>query len=219
ESETYAVLPAEVTAHFVRVPFTEVSQDQLEAMQSHVSRLSSHLATARVRATAFACTTGSLIGGPGYDSQVIREMGRGGLENVTTTSTAVVNALKALKVKRVAIAAPYESWLTDLEARFLESSGFSIVGTASLGLRRYIADVESERVRELVSQIVAGEPEAIFISCTNLRTIEVLKEAESRYSVPVISSNLATWWETFRLAGLDSRALSNGYLPTTLLRL
>lgn len=218
EPETYAVLPPDVTAHFVRVPFSEVSQEQLEAMRSHVSRLGSHLATARVLATAFACTTGSLIGGPGYDNQVIREMGIGGLQNVTTTSTAVVNALNALNVERIAIAAPYETWLTDLEARFLESAGFTVVGTASLGLRRYIADVEPTRVFELVTQLAENEPEAIFISCTNLRSIEVMRDAESRLQVPVISSNLATWWDTFRLAGLAPTTLSGDTLPSALLR-
>jgi len=218
EPETYAVIPAGVSAHFVRVPFVEVNEEQLHAMRPHTKRLAAHLHSTQIDVAAFACTTGSLIGGADYDRQIVNEIEAGGIENATTTSTAVINALNALGVTRIAIAAPYEAWLTELEVRFLESAGFSVIETASLGLRRHIADVGPAEVYELASQVARSAPEAVFISCTNIRTVDVLADLEADLGIPVISSNLATWWEIFRLARLSTGALRGTIMPLTLLQ-
>jgi maleate isomerase len=40
------------------------------------------------------------------------------------------------------------------------------------------------------------------VSCTNLRTAEVIEDAEARLGKPVISSNQALFWHIRKLAGL-----------------
>ena len=41
------------------------------------------------------------------------------------------------------------------------------------------------------------DADGMFISCTNLRTIDVIARLEAELGVPVISSNLATCWGVF----------------------
>jgi maleate isomerase len=44
----------------------------------------------------------------------------------------------------------------------------------------------------------------VFISCTNLRALEILKNTEMKLDKPVISSNQALGRHCLRLAGIDA---------------
>ena len=43
-----------------------------------------------------------------------------------------------------------------------------------------------------------GRADGMFLSCTNLRTIDVLAPLEQELQAPVISSNVATAWAALR---------------------
>ena len=43
--------------------------------------------------------------------------------------------------------------------------------------------------------------DAVFLSCTNLRTLNVIPEIEARIGKPVLSSNQVLAWHLLRLAG------------------
>jgi maleate isomerase len=46
-----------------------------------------------------------------------------------------------------------------------------------------------------------GEVDGIFLSCTNLRTLDLIEPLEASTDLPVISSNLALAWHLGRLTG------------------
>ena len=48
---------------------------------------------------------------------------------------------------------------------------------------------------------VRGGIEGMFLSCTNLRTLDVIPELEDATGLPVLSSNLVLAWDMLRLAG------------------
>ena len=50
----------------------------------------------------------------------------------------------------------------------------------------------------LAKKINQDEAQAIFLSCTNFRTIEVISALERELKKPVISSNAATLWDALR---------------------
>lgn len=56
------------------------------------------------------------------------------------------------------------------------------------------------------------ESEALFISCTNLHTIEIIEKLENDLHKPVITSNQATTWNILRLAGIDDKIQGYGQL-------
>ena len=131
----------------------------------------------------------------------------------TTTATAMVAALQALGVTRVAVAAPYIDEVCARLRRFLEESGLSVTSLENLGLRGMaITEVTSPEVMELAKRADRPEAEALFLSCTNLRTFDVLEPLEQELGKPVISSNLATMWHAIRLAGLAPRLAGLGSL-------
>ena len=131
----------------------------------------------------------------------------------TTTSTALLAALGALGATRLGVATPYIDELNELEARFLESEGFEIVALRGLAINSdaEIARVPYSEVRRL-AQTVAPGTDAVFLSCANLPTLEVLEELEHELDRPVISSVAVTIWHALCLAGIEAGALGSGSL-------
>ncbi len=50
------------------------------------------------------------------------------------------------------------------------------------------------------------EAQAVFISCSNLRTLDIIEKLERDLGKPVITSNQASLWGMLRLIG-DRRAI------------
>ena len=194
----------------------ECTAEALDEMTSSTGfeEAARQLADAEVAAIAFACTTGSLLHGEGYDAQLAARLhGATGIPS-TTTATALLESLRALDVRRLVIATPYVDDLNRREQVFLEAAGFEVLAIRGLGLRvdASIARVEPAEIEELVASVVDPDADAIFLSCTNLLTFDVLDRLEERYGLPVISSNAATLWWTLALAGLRPTADGLGRL-------
>ena len=50
--------------------------------------------------------------------------------------------------------------------------------------------------------------DALFLSCTNLRTLDAIPVLASELRMPVLSSNLVLAWEMLRLAGAPGNAVT-----------
>ena len=68
-----------------------------------------------------------------------------------------------------------------------------------------ITEVTREEVYQLGRRADRVEAEGLVLSCTNMRTLDVLESLEQDLGKPVVSSNLATMWHTLQLAGLPAR--------------
>ena len=154
-------------------------------------------------AVAYACTAVSFALGPAHDATICQRIHQASGSPGTTTATAMVAALRALGARRVAVAAPYLDEVCSRLRRFLEESGFTVTSLENLNLPGLaIPDVSDTEVWQLGKRADRPEAEALFLSCTNLRTLGVLDALERDLGKPVVSSNLATMWHALRLAGL-----------------
>jgi maleate isomerase len=125
-------------------------------------------------------------------------MERAGARRALTTSGALLEALQALAVGRLAVGTPYDADLTARLADFLAEAGYETVGTSRMDLGADIWRVSAGSVRELVHAVPRAGAEAIFLSCTNLPTYEVIGELEREVGVPVLSANLVSMWAALR---------------------
>jgi maleate isomerase len=76
-----------------------------------------------------------------------------------------------------------------------------------------VARIKPQSIFE--AAVAAGEEreaEAVFISCTNLRCIDVIAPAEERLGKPVLSSNLALLWHMLTLAGIETKGIAESRL-------
>jgi maleate cis-trans isomerase len=121
-----------------------------------------------------------------------------------TTATTVLAALRALDVRRVAVATPYIDELNAIEADFLAAAGFPVAAIDGLGCA---TDPEIGRfgpadATALAARVDRPDADAIFISCTNLHCLEAIAPLEARHGKPVVTSNQAGAWAALRAIGV-----------------
>ncbi len=167
-----------------------------------IGRAARRLARRGARAVAYGCTTGSYVLGPEGDAAIAADMRTASGVPATTTSAAAAAALRELEVRRVAVLSPHVDELNARLRTYLEASGFEVVNMVGLNQRGDIEAIEPTETRDLVAtRVDTPAAEAIFISCTGLRTAAIIDELEAALSKPVVTANQATLWHVAQLAG------------------
>jgi maleate isomerase len=211
--EGVAVYPAPIT-----LPRGEVTPAALGEMLANdeLEQAARKLAWAEVGVIVFACTSGSLVHGLGWDRELIGRIERAAEVPATTTTTAVLAALAALKSRNIGIATPYLPELNEIEKRFFKGSGFgvpSIIGKGCLTDREIgrLGPVDAEK---LIAVADCPGADTLFISCTNFHVLEVVAKLEVRYRKPIVTSNQAGAWAALRRIGIDDVVEGYGRLLT-----
>ncbi|MCY3912557.1 MAG: hypothetical protein OXG43_04835 [Chloroflexi bacterium] len=178
-----------------------------------IGRAARRLAGRGAQAVAYGCTSGSYVLGPDGDAAIVADMRTTAGVPATTTSTAATAALRELGVRRVAVLSPHVDALNERLRAYLEANGFDVVNLVGLNRRGDIEAIEPGETLEIVSRDVeTPEAEAVFISCTGLRTAAVIDDVEAAVSKPVVTANQATLWHVARLAGAPATTPARGRL-------
>jgi maleate isomerase len=211
--EGVAVYPAPIT-----LPRGEVTPAALAEMLANdeLEQAAIKLAWAEVGIIVFACTTGSLVHGVGWDRELIGRIERAAGITATTTTTAVLDALHALGAKSLAIATPYLPELNAIEKAIFEASGYQVASIVGKGCAtdREIGQLGPADGAKLVAVADCPGADTIFISCTNFHVLEAVAGIESRFGKPVVTSNQAGAWAALRRIGIDDRHDGYGRLLT-----
>ena len=88
-------------------------------------------------------------------------------------------------------------------ADYLQESGFEVVSSGYLDMEEDIARVSTAAVRRMAAIVDRPDSEAIFFSCTNLHTFDVIHSLELQLQKPVLSANQVTVWAALRAGGLS----------------
>ena len=134
---------------------------------------------------------------------------------VTDPMSAVIAACRDLQVKRLGVLTPYVSEVSQAMQELLRYEGFDIVafGSFEQSDETTVAHITESSTLTAMEDIAKQEKcDAIFASCTNLRTFSILKQAEEKIGIPVISSNQALLWHLLRLSGSKINIQSYGQL-------
>jgi len=201
--EFWQLAPDGVGVHITR---TAVPHDEVSAKSAVDLAVDADIEESALRYTidlssiAFACTSISFIRGVGGDTEIIERIEKAAGIPATTTSTAAVKALQALGARRVAVATPYVDEINVRLEEFLGGHGFQVVAMKGMQLGHGIGLLSPGEVYQFVKGARHPEADAIFISCTNFATVEVLDALEQDLGMPVISANQVTMWEALNLA-------------------
>jgi len=218
EAEWNAMAPVGVTIHAARMPLhtDTTSQSGLAVLRADIEKHAADLVMANVDVVVYGCTAGSMVSPVNALPDFIAERTA---RKALTTAQAIVAALAALEVSRVAVATPYHDAMNNHEKAFLRENGVNVVSIEGLGYGakgkdefRNIARVDGDTVIELAKQVDRENAQAILLSCTDLATLTLIDTLEASLGKPVISSNSATFWRALRLAGVDDTLAGCGSL-------
>ncbi|MFW0797264.1 Asp/Glu/hydantoin racemase [Gordonia sp. CPCC 205515] len=211
DRELWRWMPEGVSLYFTRTGFLDAPVDvplcrELNDHRQIAAAVRSVLAV-DPRVVGYACASGSFVDGVAGAHALSDCMRAAGARAAVTTSEALLQALDVMAIGRVAIATPYTSALTALLGDFLAESGRQVVADAELGRDHEIWTIPYSRTCELIRAADHPDAEAVFVSCTNLWTYDILAAMEAELGKPVLSANQVTAWAALRAAGVVSRAL------------
>ncbi|MFG3657319.1 aspartate/glutamate racemase family protein [Streptomyces sp. NPDC047706] len=205
DRELWRWVPDEVSLHVTRTPYVpvEVSLDLARLVSEHetLSEAVRTLNAVEPEVIGYACTSGSFVGGVIGERAMCEAMSRAGNVPAITTSGALLEALVELDVRRVALVTPYTVSVTRALESYVAEAGVAVTGCAFMGLTRHIWKVPYREVVDMARQSVRGAADALFISCTNLPTYDVIPQLEAELRIPVISANQVTMWAALRRLG------------------
>jgi maleate cis-trans isomerase len=207
-SEDYARNNPAIGVHFTRAN-VDVSQPLAVQFQSMVDTAPDHglsLGMAGVSVIAFTCTSASIFKGPGFDRKISESIAKVTGIPAVSTASAVLEALEALNIKRVAVATPYVEWVYAAERDFLQAAGFEVTAVNGMDRRggAEINTISADEILKQADEVVNDEAEALFVSCTDLPVIDLIQKLEERYSRPVLTSNQVTFWSCAKRLGLGA---------------
>lgn len=152
-------------------------------------------------AVLYLCTSGSFVRGVAGERRMREVMVESGAPAAVTTSGALVDALRHLAVRDVAVASPYLQALRRLLDAFLRAAGFRVVTHYGLDLDQHIWQVSDGVIRDLVLAADRASAEAVFVACTNLPTYDLIAELEAELGKPVLTANQVSLWAALRSTG------------------
>src|SRR5690349_4861315 len=205
-----------VSAHWNGTREVVGTKENLTWMDSQVPEAAKLLAHAGVEAICYGCTGGGVMEGSGGDEHLCEAIQSATGIRATVTMRSVVKGLHAVGARTVSVASPYEAWLNDALREFLHASGFRVAAIGGFGAAngrkitfQQAANVSSEDVARLAMSVDRPEADAIFVSCTNFPTLDIVQPLEAKLGKPVITSTTASMWETLRIIG-DSTTVPAG---------
>ncbi|HIE26618.1 TPA: maleate cis-trans isomerase [Candidatus Poribacteria bacterium] len=200
EPETNRMAPEGINIYATRMRNATVDVENTRDMLSHLNRAADELASAKMDVIAFACTAGSFFEGTSGEQELKTTIERIASAPAVTTSGAVVKALRLLHLNKIVVATPYPDDMNNLERKFLVANGFDALDIKGLGIvdAWSIGAVTPEETYDFARKVFSADADGMFISCTNLRTIEVIERLEKETGKPVVTSNQATFWACLR---------------------
>lgn len=162
----------------------------------------------RLDVVAFGCTSGAMALGPETVRATLTR-GRPSLR-VTDPVSAALRGLTRLGCRRIALLTPYLPEVNAMVERFLTGQGLELRATGFFPLSddNARARVTEASFLEAARRLTADPAvEALFISCTALRSAGLLARLEDSIGRPVVASNQALCWDSLRLAG-DTRVVA-----------
>jgi len=202
EQEMVRVLGSHATAHVARLRMTGEYERPFEQLLPEVSSAAALLDDARCDAVAFHCTANSTAAGADGEARLLAALRAGSGGAVTTTATAIREALDVLGARRIVLVTPYSAAVTDHEAVFFTETGYEVVATVATdrgGSDEYCA-VPAEEWEAVLLAARRDDADAYLLSCANVACFDVIERVESRLGKPLVTSNQAVLWATLRAA-------------------
>lgn len=178
DRELWRWVPDSVNLLLTRTPHHDlpVCVDQAEAVSAApmLTECARSLSAACPQVVAYACTAGSFVHGLDGEATLRAAVESAGIPRAVTTSGALIDALAALGVRRLAVATPYDTAVTARLVTFLAAAGLEVVSCAHLGLTEHIWRLTPAEVTALLRRCAHPDAEAVFVSCTNVPTYDLL---------------------------------------------
>lgn len=204
EGDLRRMLPVTTPLYVSRVASApEVTPESLRAMAGQLTDAAALLPQAMAyAAVGYGCTSASAQIGTGQVAALIG----GGVRtaHVTDPLSALIAACGALGITRLAFLSPYTADVSDRLRAALAQAGIEtpVFGSFNEANEASVVRIAPRSILEAATDLTAqGGTQGVFLSCTNLRTLDVIEQIEARTGLPCLSSNQVLGWQLAQRSG------------------
>ena len=205
EADMRRLLPVEAELLVSRVESgTELSHDMIAAMEDRLTASARLLPRdSRFAAVGYGCTSASAQ--IGSDRVAARIKDGAQVAHVTNPVAALIAACRALEITKLGLVSPYIASISDRLREVLEEAGITVTrfGSFNEPVEANVVRITEGSLEEAAMAVGAEDAcQAVFLSCTNLRTLDVIPRIEAQLGKPVLSSNQVLAWHLLQLADI-----------------
>ncbi len=199
EPDMEMLRPPNTTVHFQRMGGYDVDEipgsEQMAGLgASDISHDLRMIAGVRPDIVLYGCTSATLTHGPAFDADLARQIKAQSGAQSRTAAGSLIAGIKALGATRVGFSSPYVGEINTQAVEFLSQNGIETVRCADIGreLGNYgQGELTPDEVFDLACQAAHPDAQAIVLSCTDMRAVEVIDRLEAHLGKPVVTSNQA----------------------------
>jgi maleate isomerase len=204
EQEFRSIIDNDISLLHSRIPcHPKVTPETLSQMEIDLPTAAELLpSTARYDVIGYACTSASTIIGTDKVKSLIQSKHTN--TQVTDPIDSVIKGMKKLNCKKIAFVSPYSATVTEVLKNYLEKQSFQITDIICFNEDNdsIVAKISEHDTLRAIIDVNDSSNDAVFASCTNLKTFNIINEAEKSIKKPVVSSNLALAWNMLNISGV-----------------
>ena len=193
-----------------------MTPDGFEAVLPKIPAAAEKLAAEGAEAIELTGTSLTFYKGEAFNQKLRETVTKASGLKATTMSNGVIDGLKAVGAKRVAVATAYNDDVNERLHAFLIEHGLEPLVVKGLGIEA-MTDVDKVTQNDLIEfgarvRATAPDADSLLVSCGGFRTLEIIAPLEAKTGVPVISSMPHGLWAGARLVGMNGAAPGYGKL-------
>jgi maleate isomerase len=215
-----AVAPERFTFHSSRMRMKKVTKEELAAMDADSDRCAAELADADVDVLGYACLVAIMSMGKGYHCVSERRLHEvtqreGHPAPVVTSAGALVDGLKTLGAKRIAMVAPYMKPLTEMVADYIRAEGIEVVDSIALEIpdNLEVGRRDAMALCTLYKDLkLEGADAVVLSSCVQMPSLAAVQGVQDECGLPVVSAAIATTYQMLKKLELNTYVPNGGAL-------
>jgi maleate isomerase len=205
------IRPERFTFHSARMRMKKVTPEELAQMDAASDRCALELSDARVDVLGYACLVAIMATGKGYHRQSearLRQVTRenGGDAPVVTSAGALVDALRVMKARRIALVAPYMRPLTEIVVDYIRHEDIEVVDWRALEIpdNLEVGRHDPKRLAGIVAGMDFATVDAIVLSaCVQMPSLAAVAQVEAITRKPVVTAAIATTYAMLKALKLE----------------
>lgn len=209
--ERMKVKPETFTFHSSRMRMMKVNPEELKKMDVDSGRCALELSDARCDVLAYACLVAIMCQGPGYHNISEERLGKVVEENegkapIVSSAGALIEGIKKIGAKKVAIITPYMKSLTNQVIEYLNADGIEVVDSISLEVadNLEVGRLDPKNLIGHAEKLNIEHADAVVLSaCVQMPSLPSIQEVENRLGIPVLSAATSTVYKILTQLNLE----------------
>ena len=193
--------------------YNPLTNDTLKKMANDIPKVTEDiLPDQKLDCVAYGCTSGTIAAG--YPSIFEKVNLAKPNTKVTTPITSAVNALKALKINKLSIFTPYTNEINQSVINYFKKENIDISELSYFNIASDldIGKVDPDYLFDVLVKKDLSNSDALFVSCTALPVLPIIKDLEKKTGRIVLSSNQTLIWDTFKQINFKNEFAGYGEL-------